>query len=205
MIEAQVYTPSAVFTGARQGTSAATTDETLVERIAAGDRHAMQMLFTRHHVRVFRFVLKMVQDRALADDLVSEIFLDLWRQAHQFDARAKASTWLLAIARYKAISAVRRRRVDADLDDAGEIADPSNSPEAISQMNGRNQILRHCIAKLSPSHREIIDLVYYHEKPIDAVADIIGIPLNTVKTRMFYARRQLATLLTEAGIDRNAL
>jgi RNA polymerase sigma-70 factor (ECF subfamily) len=205
MIDAQVYTPSAVFTRTRQRVSAATTDETLVARIAAGDNHAMQMLFTRHSVRVFRFVLKMVKDPALADDLVSEIFFDLWRQAHQFDARAKASTWLLAIARYKAISAMRRRRVDADLDDAGEIADPSESPEAISQMNGRNQIMRRCIAMLSPSHREIIDLVYYHEKPIDAVAHIIGIPLNTVKTRMFYARKQLATLLTEAGIDRNAL
>jgi RNA polymerase sigma-70 factor, ECF subfamily len=156
-------------------------------------------------VRVFRFVLGMVRDRALADDLTGEIFFDLWRQAHQFDSRSKVSTWLLAIARYKAISAMRRRRTHADLDDAMGIEDQSDGPEDVAQMHDRRKVLRHCIGKLSSSHREIIDLVYYHEKPIDAVAEIIGVPLNTVKTRMFYARKHLAALLVESGVDRSAL
>jgi RNA polymerase sigma-70 factor, ECF subfamily len=87
----------------------ATSDEVLIGRIANGDRLAMQVLFARHHVRVFRFVLRLVRDEAAAEDLISEVFLDVWRQAGKFEGRAAVSTWLLAIARFKALSALRRR------------------------------------------------------------------------------------------------
>ena len=86
-----------------------TSDEALIERIAAGDKLAMQVLFARHQVRVYRFVLRLVRDQSVADELVGEVFLDVWRQAGRFEARSTASTWLLAIARYKALSALRRR------------------------------------------------------------------------------------------------
>ena len=91
-------------------------DETLIQRIAAGDRLAMRTLFARHRVGVYRWLLRLVNDEALAEDLLSDVFLDVWRQAASFEARASVSTWLLAIARYKALSA-RRRRTDAELDD----------------------------------------------------------------------------------------
>src|ERR1044072_4056698 len=87
----------------------ATSDEVLIGRIASGDRLAMQVLFARHHVRGFRFVLRLVRDEAAAEDLISEVFLDVWRQAGRFEGRAAVSTWLLAIARFKALSALRGR------------------------------------------------------------------------------------------------
>ncbi len=181
----------------------ATSDEALIGRIAGGDKLAMQVLFARHHVRVFRFVLRLVRDQTQAEDLISEVFLDVWRQAGRFEARSAVSTWLLAIARYKALSALRRRP-DEELDEeaAAAIEDPADDPEVAIEKKDKGEILQKCLAALSPEHREIIDLVYYHEKSVEEVAEIVDIPGNTVKTRMFYARKRLAELLKAAGIDR---
>jgi RNA polymerase sigma-70 factor, ECF subfamily len=181
----------------------ATSDEALIGRIATGDKVAMQVLFARHHVRVYRFVLRLVRDQTKAEDLISEVFLDVWRQAGKFEARSAVSTWLLAIARYKALSALRRRP-DEELDDetAAAIEDPGDDPETALEKKDKGEILRKCLTALSPEHREIIDLVYYHEKSVEEVAEIVGIPENTVKTRMFYARKRLSELLKAAGVDR---
>jgi RNA polymerase sigma-70 factor (ECF subfamily) len=188
----------------RQGiiTARATTDEMLLERIAEGDRSAMHTLYARHNVRVYRFVLRMLRDVTATEDLVSQVFLDVWRTASQFEGRSQVSTWLLSIARFKALTALRQRKYeDIDQDEVMEVADSADSPEASLDRSRTSEILRACVAKLSPAHREIVNLVYYHEKSVDEVAGIVGIPASTVKTRMFYARKQLADLLKTAGID----
>jgi len=161
------------------------------------------VLFARHHVRVYRFVLRLVRDESVAEDLISEVFLDVWRQAGRFEGRSQVSTWLLAIARFKALSALRRRP-DEELDEetAEAIEDPSDDPEVALDKKDKSAAIRKCLEKLSAEHREIIDLVYYHEKSVEEVAQIVGIPENTVKTRMFYARKRLAELLKAAGIER---
>jgi len=187
----------------RQGAMQATADEVLIGRIASGDRLAMQVLFARHHVRVYRFVLRLVRDESTAEDLISEVFLDVWRQAGRFEGRSAVSTWLLAIARFKALSALRRRP-DEELDEeaAASIEDTSDNPETALEKKDKSAIIRKCLMGLSAEHREIIDLVYYHEKSVEEVAQIVGIPENTVKTRMFYARKRLAELLKAEGIER---
>src|SRR5919197_3481860 len=181
----------------------ATSDEELIARIASGDKLAMRVLFARHHVRVYRFVLRLVRDDALAEDLISEVFLDVWRQAASFAARSTASTWLLAIARFKALSSLRRRG-EEPLDEAmaAAIEDPADDPEVALRRRQQHALLLKLCLKLSPEHRDIIDLVYFQEKAIGEVAIVLGIPENTVKTRMFYARRRLAELLKAAGMDR---
>ncbi len=178
-------------------------DEVLIGRIANGDRLAMQVLFARHHVRAYRFVLRIVRNEATAEDLISEVFLDVWRQAGKFEARSAVSTWLLSIARFKALS-VLRRRPEAELDEetAGAIEDQADDPEVALAKKDKGAALRQCLSKLSAEHREIVDLVYYHEKSVEEVAKIVGIPEATVKTRMFYARKKLSELLKERGIDR---
>jgi len=175
-------------------------DETLIERIAAGDKRAMQVLYARHNVRVYRFILRLTSNQSLAEDLVSEVFLDVWRQADGFESKSQVSTWLLAIARYKALSALRRR-TDEHLDDhmASTIEDTADTPEMVVGTKNRNMIVQKCLTQLSPAHREVIDLVYYHEKSVDEVAKIVGVPPATVKTRMFYARSKMADLLRNAG------
>jgi len=180
-----------------------TSDEVLIGRIANGDRLAMQVLYARYHVRVFRFVARLVRNEATAEDLISEVFLDVWRQAGRFEGRSTVSTWMLAIARFKAISALRRRS-DEELDEetAGAIEDSSDDPATALEKKDKSAMIRKCLMGLSAEHREIVDLVYYHEKSVEEVAEIVGIPVNTVKTRMFYARKRLAELLKAGGIER---
>jgi RNA polymerase sigma-70 factor (ECF subfamily) len=194
----------AINAAAEQGIIAAraTSDEMLLESISAGSRTSMHVLYSRHNVRVYRFILRIVRDTSVAEDLTSQVFLDVWRTADQFEGRSQVSTWLLSIARFKALTSLRQRRhEDIDQEEMLEIADPAESPEASLDRNTTRAILRACVAKLSPAHREIINLVYYHEKSVEEVGQIIGIPQSTVKTRMFYARKQLAELLKSAGID----
>jgi RNA polymerase sigma-70 factor, ECF subfamily len=178
-------------------------DADLIERIASGDKLAMKVLYARHHVQTYRFLLRLVGDEAHAEDLVSEVFFDVWRNAHQFQGNSRVSTWILAIARFKALSALRRRK-DDELDDeqAAAIPDMADDPEIAVQKKDRVAIMRQCLSHLSLVHREIIDLAYYQDKPINEVAEILGVPENTVKTRMFHARRRLSELLAQAGIDR---
>jgi RNA polymerase sigma-70 factor (ECF subfamily) len=194
----------AINAAAHQGILAAqaTSDEMLVEGIAEGSKPAMHILYARHRVRVYRFILRMVRDTTTAEDLVNQVFLDVWRTAGQFEGRAQVSTWLLSIARFKSLTALRQRsHEDLDQDGVLEIADQADTPEAALERSKTSAILRACIAKLSPAHREIIDLVYYHEKSVEEAGKIIGIPQSTVKTRMFYARKQLAELLKTYGVD----
>jgi RNA polymerase sigma-70 factor, ECF subfamily len=174
-------------------------DEMLIKRIARGDQLAMRTLFGRHRVLLYRWLLRLVRDEALAEDLLSDVFLDVWRQAAAFEARSSVSTWLLAIARYKALSA-RRRRTDAELDEkvASTVADTADDPEVALQKKTRAELLRHSVARLSPEHGEVIDLVYFHGKSIKEVAEIVGIAEATVKTRMFYARKKLADFVAAA-------
>ena len=175
-------------------------DESLIKRIAGGDKLAMQVLYTRHHVRVFRFVLRLVHDESMAEDLISEVFLDVWRQADRFEGRSAVSTWLMSIARFKALSA-RRRRADAELDETIEttVADRF-FPEATLEKKNQSDLVRHALTKLSAEHREVIDLVYYHEQSVDEAAQVLGIPETlTVKTRMFYARKKLGEWLKAAA------
>ena len=180
-----------------------TSDEVLIGRIANGDRLAMKVLFARHHVRVYRFVVRLVRNEATAEDLISDVFLDVWRQAGKFEGRSAVSTWMLSIARFKALSALRRRpEEELDEETAGAIEDQADDPEVTLAKKDKGAALRACLGKLSAEHREIVDLVYYHEKSVEEVAAIVGIPEATVKTRMFYARKKLSELLKEQGIDR---
>jgi RNA polymerase sigma-70 factor, ECF subfamily len=177
-------------------------DAILMRRIASGDKAAMHMLFSSHHASVYRFVLRRLQDNAQAEDMTSDVFLEVWRQAGRFEGRSAVLTWILAIARHKALSV--RPRFDQLPFDEGRTdmnRDGADAPDEILHMQDRSNVLRKCLTKLSAQHREIIDLVYYQEQSVEAVATILGIPRNTVKTRMFYARRRLADELKRFGDD----
>ena len=183
---------------ARAAATETSSDEVLIRRIADGDQLAMRTLFARYRVAIYRWLLRLVGDEALAEDLLSDVFLDVWRKAASFEARSSVATWLLAIARYKALSA-RRQQPHAELNDelASTVADPADDPELV-QKKDRAELLRQSLAKLSPEHGEVIDLVYYHGKSVKEVAETIGINEATVKTRMFYARKKLAELVAMA-------
>lgn len=176
-------------------------DDILIASIAAGDKRAMALLFARHNVRVYRFAARITGNASLSDDIVSEVFLDVWRGAAGFNGKSQVSTWLLAIARHKAMSALRGR-MDAQLDEefSVAIADDRDDPETVAHQTTRGTVIQKCLMQLPPTLREVVDLVYYHEKTVAEVAQIVGIPPGTVKTRMFHARVRMAELLQRAGI-----
>src|SRR6266705_4511116 len=142
---------SAAASPAQVAARESSSDEMLIRRIAGGDQLAMRTLFGRHRVALYRWLRRLVGDDAVAEDLLSDVFLDVWRHAAAFEARSSVSTWLLAIARYKALSA-RRRRIDAELDAriVSTIADPADDPEAALQKKNRSELLRDSLADLSP-------------------------------------------------------
>ncbi|MGD0723086.1 MAG: sigma-70 family RNA polymerase sigma factor [Roseiarcus sp.] len=178
-------------------------DADLLGRIRSGDHLALQTLYGRHQVKVYRFALRLLRDRQAAEDVVSEVFIDVWRNVTGFEGRSEASTWLLAIARNKAFSLLRRKK-EAGLDEAAaeEIEDSADNPEVAMQKRTKGDLLRSCLSRLSAEHREVIDLVYYHDKTVEEVAQIVGAPEGTVKTRMFHARRKLSELARAVGVDR---
>ena len=190
---------------ARRPIRSVTPDYSLIERIAAGDRSAMEILYARHSIGIYRFILHRVQNEAVAEELASEVFLDVWRNASKFERRSQVSTWLLAIARHRALEMRRRRSTEPlDHDAAARIEDPADDAEAAIDRKRTSSILSACLAQLSPVHREIIDLIYYNGKTIGAAAAVIGINHNTVKTRVFYGRKRLAELLRARGIVRSS-
>ena len=178
-------------------------DKELIRRIARRDQTAMSALYARHNVRLYRYLVRLVRNEAVAEELMNEVFLETWRKAGTFEGRSAVSTWLMSIAHNKAVSLIRKRSED-QLDDAVavQIADHDDTPEMVSQKRSKAEAMRVCMEQLSPDHREIIDLVYYHDKSVSEAAEILEIPENTVKTRMFYARKKLAEFMREAGVDR---
>jgi RNA polymerase sigma-70 factor (ECF subfamily) len=182
----------------------ALSDDVLIRRIANADQLAMRTLFARHRIAIYRWLVRLVGEEGLAEDLLSDVFLDVWRKARSFEGRSSVSTWLLAIARHKALSA-RRRRTQAErtieLGDelAWTIADPVDDPEVLLEKKDREDLLRRSLARLSPEHGEVIDLTYYHGKSIKEIAEIVGINEATVKSRTFYARKRLAQLVAAAA------
>ena len=125
MINTSLRPRSAAVAVPAQATAQASSDEMLVARIAAGDRLAMQTLFARHRTAIYRWLLRFVGNETVAEDLLSDVFLDVWRQAGRFEGRSAVATWLLSIARFKALS-TRRRQTHAELDETIEatVADP---------------------------------------------------------------------------------
>ena len=178
-------------------------DKALVHLIGDEDKRALKMLYMRHHDRVRRFVTRLTGNESTAEEVVNEVFLEVWRHAGEFEGRSQVATWLMSIARFKAISECRRRS-EAQLDErsAAIIEDPSDTPAVSMDKRERSDILQRCLGRLTPPHREVINLIYYQGRKIEEVAQSTGAPINTIKTRMHHARLRMAELLAEAGVDR---
>jgi RNA polymerase sigma-70 factor (ECF subfamily) len=179
-------------------------ERALLKDIAAGDARAFERLFARAQARVFRFLMRIVNNQAIAEELLNEVFLSVWQNAHRYEGRSEPLTWMLSIAHNKAISAMRKKTevLGVAEEAAQDLAAEDDSPDTIAQKHDKSAKIRACIEELSADHRTILDLVYYQEQSVAEAAEILGIPEATVKTRMFYARKKLSELLLARGIDR---
>lgn len=178
-------------------------DRALINAITNGDRNAIGTLYSRHHKRVFLFIKRFVNNDEVAEDIANDVFIEVWQKASSYEGRSKVSSWLLGMARYKALSEVRKKRPTSASDEVMEsIVDDADTPEVTAQKISKGNLLKQCINKLSGEHRTIIDLIYYHEKSIKEISMILEVPENTVKTRAFHARKLLSAAMERAGIDR---
>lgn len=178
-------------------------DRALLNAMARGNKRALEQLYVRHSTRLHRFLERMMGQRAMAEEVMNEVFLAAWQSAARYEGRSEPLTWLLSIAHNKAASVLRKRREATTLlDDAEEVADPADTPDVTLQKQDKSEIMRDCMTALSAQHRTILDLVYYQERSVSEAAEILAIPEGTVKTRMFHARKRLSELLSARGIDR---
>ena len=182
----------------------ASPEAALIAAIAKGDQQAVKRLYALTHVRLYRYLVRQVRNEAVAEEVMNETYLAVWQNASRYEARSAAMTWMLSIAHNKAISTLRKRREASgiDEDEANEIADVDDTPDVIAQKRDKAALIRACVDKLGADHKSVMDLVYYQERSVAEVAEILSIPEATVKTRMFYARKKLSELLAAAGVDR---
>jgi RNA polymerase sigma-70 factor (ECF subfamily) len=180
----------------RARTSALRVDEDgLVRRVAAGDRAAFDALYIFYFPRVSRFVERMVRRPHLVSEIVNDTMFVVWQKASSFNGQSKVSTWILAIAYRTALKAVGRRGEPAG-ESAGEEAAVEATPEQELMLLQDRRILDEALRQLSAEHRAVVELAYYQDCTCREVAQVIGCPVDTVKTRLFHARRKLRALLT---------
>ena len=127
----------------------AATDEELIKRIAAGDSLAMKSFYARHHVRLFRFLVRMTRRDATAEELMNEVLLEVWRKAGGYEGRSSVTTWMLSIAHHKAISQLRKRSEEAldEEDGQDDFADEEDDPEIALQKQNKSKVMRACMEK----------------------------------------------------------
>ncbi len=183
-------------------------DIELVARVATGDKQAFETLFTDYGERVFRYAHRLIHDVPRAEEVTNDVMIEVWKNAAKFEGRSKVSTWILGITRHLALNAVRGKKLDTvDVDLAPEIVDPSESAEQGALSDEREDLkqkLRAALAELSADHRDVIELTFFHGCSYQEIAAIVDCPENTVKTRMYHAKKQLQGILPGLGLGPGA-
>ena len=171
----------------------------LVGLVAMEDVRAFEALYRAYHPRLRRFLRGMLRQPTMVDEVLDDTMLVAWRKAHTFDATSRVSTWLFAIAYRQALKALRR--LDWSLPDpVDEPAAPrEEEPDRELAHTQLRQRLDAVLAQLSPEHRAVIEMTYFHGYSCKEIAEVVGCPVATVKTRMFYARRHMKSLLGDEG------
>ncbi len=173
-------------------------DEALLQQIAGGDTAAYTVLYQRYHTRLCRFLRSQLNDPRKTEDLAQEVLLEVWKSAGTYRSLSRVSTWIFGIARFKALTA-RRRRAEAPVADVESLHiqedNLSESPEQILLQEEQLHFLHEAFQQLSPSHREVLQLAYGASCSGEEIAGLAGCPAPTVRTRMFNAKRRLKQLL----------
>ena len=173
----------------------------LVGRVASGDGAAFEALYRCFYPRLRRFLERMTRRPQLVEEILNDTMLVVWRKAHTYNLRSKVSTWIFAIAFRKALKALKRLDdpVDADPDDYASPDGPGPDSELMQQE--LRALLSHAMSSLSVEQRAVVELTYYQGCAYREIAAIMGCPVDTVKTRMFHARRKLKALLADCMED----
>lgn len=174
----------------------------LLKKVSRGDEEAFRELYDITHKKVFFYLYRLIQDRDEAEDILIDVFTEVWKGARNYEGRAQVRTWILAIARNRAMKQLRKKRTheEKSIDDYPHLSD-GDMPNV--ELIDRKRILKDALSKISDKHREMLDLVFFHEMNYHEVSEILHIPVNTVKTRVFYAKETLRKAFAQMGVKRD--
>ncbi|MEG3125376.1 sigma-70 family RNA polymerase sigma factor [Sphingomonas sp. GB1N7] len=164
-------------------------DLDLVAAVGGGDPRAFEQLYRRYQPRLARFVGNLLRSSPAIEEVVNDTLMVVWDRPHSFAGTSKFSTWLFAIAYRKALRA-RNRRPSA-LDEPAWDTEPDAAPDHGLARERAHASLLDAMRHLSAEHRAVVDLTYFHDLGYREIAEIMNCPVDTVKTRMFHARRHL--------------
>lgn len=165
-----------------------------MQRIGAGEREAFEALYRAYIARLDRFLQRMLRRQPVIEEVINDTMYVVWHRAQRYSGGSKASTWIFGIAYRRALKALAEIDDPVDFDPACEPSDQASADASVLRTEWR-EVLDAAMAQLTPEQRAVIELTYFHGCPYREIAQIMGCPVETVKTRMFYARRRLRDLL----------
>jgi len=177
------------------GSAATPEDLRLFAGVRARDRNAFEALYRLYHPRLSRFLLNLLHRPQLVEEVLNDTLFVVWDRSETFRGASKLSTWIFAIAYRKAMKALRRLDEPVEDHDAEFRPGEGDAPDAPINHRRTHNALLAALAQLSPDHRAVVDLTYFHEMAYREIAEIMDCPVDTVKTRMFHARRHLRRMM----------
>ena len=183
--------------------SSAEPDFKLLKLAARGDEKAFRQLYDSSYGKVSMYLYRLVSDDTLVEDILVETYAAVWKGAKKFKGKSKVSTWIIGIARNIAMNELRKRKSPhEEMNSPYDIADDS---PADREFFDRPLLIKKALSKLSVRHREVLDLVFFHEMTYPEVAELLDVPVSTVKTRVFYAKDALKVVLEQMGVNKNGI
>ena len=171
--------------------------EALLRRIAKRDQHAFRTLYDLYARRVYAFLVHRFQQESLAEEVVSDTLLHVWKSPESFRGESAFSTWLLGVARYKMLERLRQRTPETqDVDEIDEnLLVDETGPDDVAAMRQRSEGVRECLDLLPAEQRECVHLAYYEGWTLDEIGQHMSLKKETVGTRLFYARKKIQACL----------
>ncbi len=174
----------------------------LLNACADKDEAAFRRLYDETQKRIFFFAHRIIGDHEMAEDVVAETYMAVWKSAGAFKGRSKVLTWMFGIARNLSMNALKKKRYDTSIDDCHHLSTDGGMD---SSTQDRREVIAKALLKVSAKHREVLDLVFYQGFTYKEIAEIVDVPENTIKTRVFYAKKALHETLCAMGVKQNDL
>ena len=185
------------------------TDLDLLQACVPDNQHAFEALYQRYGKRVFHYLMTVVNDATLAEEILVEVMLAVWKGLTTFQGQSKVSTWIFGIAHHKAVDGLRKvtsqQRGGLPIEDIVESPDPKDGPLEETNKHRLAELTNQAMMNRSADHREILHMTFYEGQSYPEISELLGIPVNTVKTRVYYAKQQLKKTLHQQGITQDIL
>jgi RNA polymerase sigma-70 factor (ECF subfamily) len=175
-------------------------EQALLAQVAQGKQDALVTLYQRYQRPIFVYLLRLLRDKGLAEEILQDVVVAIWQGAATFSGRSRVSTWFFGIAHRQAVQAMRRRALPhVPLDEYAEVGDEEQDAERVTFALALQVDLEAALERLSPVHREALELVLAHGFSYEEAAMITDVPVGTVKSRVNHARRLMQQALKERG------